>query len=102
MCREYASTRGWQILEEYIRSDRAVSAGSTAGRDALKHLLLDAKRNPRPFDCIVVDDTSRLARDLEDSLRTIKLLDFYGVKVSFVSQRLDSGEKSSRSLLTMY
>jgi DNA invertase Pin-like site-specific DNA recombinase len=101
-CREYALSRGWTVLEEYIRCDRALSAGTIAGRDGLKQLLVEAKRKPRPFDCIVVDDTSRLARDLEDSLRTVKLLDFHGVKVSFVSQRLDSGDKSSRSLLTMY
>ena len=82
--------------------DRAISAGSMAGRDGLQRLIDEAKLKPRPFDCIVIDDTSRLARDLGDSLNTVKLLAFYGVKVSFVSQRLDSGDKSSRTMLTRY
>lgn len=101
-CREYARTRGWTILDDSIRCDRAVSAGAMAGREGLQALIAEAKQKPRPFDCILVDDTSRLARNLEDSLRTVKLLDFYGVCVSFASQQLDSADKSSRNLLTMY
>jgi site-specific DNA recombinase len=101
-CREYASSRGWTIQEQHIRCDRAVSAGSMAGRDGLTALMADAKQKPRPFDYILIDDTSRLARNLEDSLRTAKQLDFYGVKVFFVSQGIDSGDKSSRTMLTMH
>lgn len=101
-CREYATSRGWTIQEQHIRCDRAVSAGSMAGRDGLTALMADAKQKPRPFDYILIDDTSRLARNLEDSLRTAKQLDFYGVKVFFVSQGIDSGDKSSRTMLTMH
>ena len=60
-CREYASLRGWRIQEQHIRCDRAASAGSMAARNRLAALMADAK--------------------LEDSLRTAKQLDFYGVKV---------------------
>ncbi len=101
-CREYAAARGWAIQEQYVRSDRAVSAGAMVGRDALNKLIAEAKQKPRAFDCIVVDDTSRLARNLEDSIRTMKTLDFYGVKLVFVSQQLDSSDKSARNLLTIY
>ncbi len=101
-CREYASGAGWTVLEDHIRCDRAVSAGSMSGRDGLQKLITEAKQKPRPFDYIVVDDTSRLARNLEDSLRIAKQLDFYGVRMFFVSQRLDSGDKSSRTMLTMH
>src|ERR1700679_1124582 len=60
-CREYATGRGWTIQEQHIRCDRAVSAGSMAGRDGLTALMADAKQKPRPFDYILIDDTSRLA-----------------------------------------
>jgi len=49
-----------------------------------------AKAKNRPFDCLLVDDTSRLARDLSDALRTLKILEFNGVTVVSVSQGIDS------------
>jgi site-specific DNA recombinase len=101
-CRDYARVKGWSIVEQFVRSDRAISAGSTIGRSSLDQLLKDAEGHTRSFDCLLVDDTSRLARNLEDSLRIVKTLDFFGVKFCSVSQNLNSGDKSSRSLLTLH
>lgn len=78
-CREYASRQGWTVMEEFVLADRAVSAASVAGRDGLQRLIKAAKAKSRPFDCLLVDDTSRLARDLSDALRTVKILEFHGV-----------------------
>jgi site-specific DNA recombinase len=61
-CHEYAAQQGWTVVDEFVRSDEAISAASIAGRDALQTLVEDAKRKPRPFDRLLVDDTSRLAR----------------------------------------
>src|SRR5216684_2700290 len=63
-CREGAESQGWVVLEDYIRFDQAISGAALAGRDALQSLLEDAKKKPRQFDKILVDDTSRLARNL--------------------------------------
>jgi DNA invertase Pin-like site-specific DNA recombinase len=68
-CRDFAASQHWGVSEDYVRFDEAKSAASLAGRDALKSLLEDAKRKPTPFDCVLVDDTSRLARYLPDVLR---------------------------------
>ena len=51
-CRDYAAARGWEILEEYVRVDRAISGAALTGRDALQFLVGAAKRRPKPFDCL--------------------------------------------------
>lgn len=49
-----------------------------------------------------MDDTSRLARNTEDSLRTVAIFKFNGVGVISVSQGIDSRQKSARQLLTLH
>src|SRR6516162_10042977 len=100
-CREYAGLKGWLVLDGYIRSDNAVSGAALAARDALNSLIADAMGRPRPFDRILVDDTSRLARHLADSLTIVERLQFRGVGVVFVSQGIDSLEKTARPLLAL-
>lgn len=55
-----------------------------------------------PFDCLVVDDTSRLARYLPDVLEMNDSLQYHGVFIYAVAQRLDCREKTSRPLLTLH
>jgi DNA invertase Pin-like site-specific DNA recombinase len=91
-CREYAERHGWSVVGDFVVADKAISAASVAGRDGLQRLVRAAKLKNRPFDCLLVDDTSRLARDLSDALRTLKTLEFYGVTVVSVSQGIDSSQ----------
>lgn len=49
-----------------------------------------------PFDCILIDDTSRLGRYLPDVLRECDLLMHHGVFIYFASDRLDSRDESFR------
>ena len=101
-CREYALHQGWSILEAFVIVDRAISAASVAGREGLRQLIEAAKSNARQFDCLLVDDTSRLARDISDALRTVKILEFCGVCVVAVSQGIDSSQGNARPLLVMH
>jgi site-specific DNA recombinase len=101
-CREFALRFGWVIVEEFVVADRAVSAASVAGRNGLQELLKAANRKDRPFDCVLVDDTSRLARDLSDALRTWKILEFCGVTVVSVTQGIDSSQGNARPLIAMH
>ena len=101
-CREYAERRGWFVEENCIRFDEAVSAAALHGRKALQSLVTKAKSKPRPFDRILIDDTSRLARNIEDALRTIETLRYRGVFVTAVSQEIDSEHKTARQLLTLH
>jgi len=101
-CREYADQQGWTVIEEFVRCDEARSAATLAGRDGLQSLLAASKRCPPPFDCLMVDDTSRLARYLPDVLKMNDSLQYHGVFIYAVAQRLDCREKTSRPLLTLH
>jgi site-specific DNA recombinase len=100
-CRESATPKGWVILEGYVRYDQAISGAVLAGKEALNALIADAKRKPRPFDRILIDDTSRLARNVAEALTMVATLKFHGVGVSFVSQGIDTLDKSARQLVTI-
>ena len=70
-CRGFAAHHaGWTVLERYTVADEAISGAAKAGRNALNFLIEEAKRKPRPYDCILIDDTSRLARNVDgDGIR---------------------------------
>ena len=65
-CRGFAEPRGWTVLDTFVRRDQEISGAALAGRLALESLIVDAKRRPRPFDRILVDDTSRLTRNVAE------------------------------------
>ena len=67
-CREYALGRGWAVIEDLVVGDKAITAASVVGRDGLQQLVRAAKAPSRLFDCLLIDDRSRLARDLSDAL----------------------------------
>jgi site-specific DNA recombinase len=101
-CLEYASSKDWTIVPEYVLSDSAITGAATAGRKALDTLISAATGTPRPFDRILIDDTSRLARNVADALKMIERLTFYGVGVTFVSEGIDSLQKTARQLVTLH
>jgi site-specific DNA recombinase len=100
-CREYAGKNGWQVLDSHIYSDEAVS-GATDDRVGLKGLLGNATSQARGFDCVLVDDTSRLSRDLLDSLGIKRRLQFADVRIVFVSQGIDSLSEQSDILTAVH
>jgi site-specific DNA recombinase len=97
-CRDYAARQpSWLVLDQHIYSDEAVSGTSTE-REGLQKLLAAAGAAGRPFDCILIDDTSRLTRKLADALNLYERLTFAGVRLVAVSQGVDS-ESSQAELL---
>lgn len=70
-CREAALTLGWLVLPDQLYADQAIS-GAAADRPGLKRLLQAARLVPRAFDVLLLDDTSRLARNVGDSTRIIE------------------------------
>ena len=65
-CREFAEAKGCTLLEDHLYADEAVSVAG-ADRDGLKRLLTAAKSLPRPFEVVLVGDTSRLSRSVRDA-----------------------------------
>ena len=51
------------MRKSHIFADEPLS-GSGSDRPDLQHLLAAARRSPRPFDEILVDDTSRISRSM--------------------------------------
>lgn len=95
-CREYAARQGWVVVEDYVLYDEAISGAMFEQRTKLQSLIASAEQKPVPFDLLLVDSTSRLARNAEDQLFTIRTLKFHLVHVVAVSQGLDSGHASAR------
>lgn len=94
-CQRFALGRNWIVLDGHIYTDYAISGASTIGRTGLHNLMREAARKPRPFDYILIDDTSRLSRKMGEVISIIEQLKFEGVNIFFVSQGIDSNDKQS-------
>lgn len=101
-CRKDAEAKGWVVLDDYVCGDAAKTGKTMHKREALEYLLKEAERKPRPFDVLMSDEQSRLARKLKDTLENADLLRHYGVKLYFVAQKLDSDDPNFQTLLTMH
>jgi len=74
-CRQEAGRHpDWVVLDEHVYTDEAVSGLSVEDREGLQRLVHAALRTPRPFDVILVDDTSRLSRDVVDTVQQFREL----------------------------
>jgi DNA invertase Pin-like site-specific DNA recombinase len=101
ICREYAKSRGFVFLEEHVYVDEALS-GVGADRPGLGRLLNAALSPARPFDVILLDDSSRLARNTKDALTFFERLNFAGIRLIAVSQGIDSDNEQAHVLVTVH
>ena len=101
-CREYAKRHGWAWQPGHVYTDRAISGASIEGRTGLQALQAAAVASPRPFDVLLVDDSSRVARDLADALRVLQALKFAGVRVIYISQNIDSASEQAETLVAVH
>ncbi len=69
----------WEIVRE--EKDEARTGTSLDGRDGLARLRRASAERPRPFDLVVVEDVSRLARNRGDALRVREGFTASGVSV---------------------
>lgn len=91
-CRALADTRGFSIAAEY--ADAAVS-GSHMDRVNLQRLIAAARRGS--FRSVLVDDLSRLSRDLGDTWRIVfEDLASVGTKVIDVTTGMSSDADGAR------
>ncbi len=84
------------VSDEYIRNDSELTGRTMVGRDGLAELIRLAKMKPRPFDGILIDDSSRFGRYLPDVLRECDVLAHHGVFLYFATDRLDSRDPTFR------
>ena len=100
-CREYAEARDWSVLDAHIYADEAIS-GATDDRFGLRRMLSAATSAEKPFDVVLVDDTSRISRTLKDSFTIHDELRFAGVRLVFVSQGIDTDSEQAEVLLATH
>ena len=100
--KQHAETHGWLVLPEHIYADAGLSGASLDDRPQMRALLSTVECGPRPFDILLVDDSSRVARDLPDAIRFLQRLKFYGVQVIYVSQNIDSASDQAETLIAVH
>src|SRR5882762_6456629 len=67
-CRAQAEARSLRIVSEY---KDAAQSGATMLRAGMQRMLAAARTKPLPFDAVLVDDLSRLSRDLGQAWQII-------------------------------
>ena len=92
-CRQFISHKGWQVCEDHIHSDKAVSGAEVnrPGYVNLKKYAFD-----RLFDCVVVDDLSRLGRDAGESIHIFQELTMFGIGIASVSDGIETLSQSAK------
>src|SRR5882724_9732776 len=101
ICREYANSRGFEVLDEHVYVDEAL-CGVGAERPGLCRLLTAALSSSRPFDVILVDDSSRLSRNTANALSMFEKLSFAGIRLIAISQGIDSQHEQAQVLVTVH
>ena len=76
VCRRYAATQGWTIVETY--TDAAIS-GASRFRPGFQKLVADASKNK--FDIVICEAIDRLGRRLADTSDLQDQLAFYKIKL---------------------
>ncbi|OAI44356.1 hypothetical protein AYO43_09255 [Nitrospira sp. SCGC AG-212-E16] len=90
-CEQRAAREGWTITARY--EDKAIS-GTTSDRPGYQQLLKDAKA--KQFDILLINDFSRLSRDMDETERARKRLIYWGVRVIGVVDGIDTSQKGHR------
>src|SRR4051794_25839246 len=101
VARHFAAERGWRFLDDQVYTDAALT-GNSMERPGVQALLAAAGESPRAFDVLLVDDTSRVSRDMPDAVRLLQEMQFLGVRVIYISQNIDSASEQAETLIAVH
>ena len=82
-------------------TDYATSAANLKILNGLKQALRTAAATPAPFDALVVDQLSRLSRDVGDTDAIVKQLKFLDIRVIAVLDGIDTADESTKISVTV-
>lgn len=99
-CEKYAERRGWTIAGKGDYDDPETPGTYYDGRPGLDRLRQDAKSGL--FGCVLIYHTSRISRELGRVAEFVKEMDFYGVRVIFTSQGIDSRQPEYEDSLVVH
>ena len=100
-CRRFAAQMGWQILEEHVYQDTALSGFGVEQRPAYQRLVATALAAAPPFTTILVDDLSRLSRDLVETLSLFRRLKRHGVELVAVADGIQTSHQMAKLQITI-
>jgi site-specific DNA recombinase len=95
----WADHHGHRVVAKF--ADCAVSGANIRLLTGLQNALDSACRTPATFEAIVVDQLSRLSRDVGDTDALVKRLRFFGVRVVAVSDGLDTRDETTKISVTV-
>ena len=98
-CDEFGLGQGW--TKDGVFIDEAIS-GASIERPGLQRMLTAAFSARRPFDVILIDDTSRISRNLSDAVQLFEKLRFAGLRVIAVGQGIDTRNEQAEVLVTVH
>ena len=94
---EYAKRNDLNLIKIY--ADEGITGTSTKKRDEFNKMMSDSSSGI--FDCILVKDVSRFARNTVDLLKSTRKLKANGVNVIFITGNMQTNE-SSEVILSIF
>lgn len=101
-CQEFAQAREWAVLDTHTYFDKATSGRSLTPREGFKSLLEIALSKNPPFQYVLVDDTSRVARNTREALEIFEELTAKNIYVYYVSQGIDTQKETAPEMITLH
>jgi site-specific DNA recombinase len=99
LCEAFAERQRLNVVARF--EDAALSGFGVEHRPGYRALLAAALQTPPPFDLILVEDVSRLTRDLSEVLRLYHRLRLRGVDLVGVSDGISTVNQSGKVTLTV-
>jgi site-specific DNA recombinase len=94
LCRAHADGQGWTVVATY--QDAALSGFGVEHRPEYQRLLATLSTRPLPFDLILVEDLSRITRDMSELMRLYHQLRLAGVELVGVKDGMRSGTQGAK------
>ena len=98
-CTEHATTNAYRVVDEF--PDEAISGAHTDRAELRRMLTAATAKGGSPFRAVLVDDLSRLSRNIGDFWRIIDDLAAVGVKVIDVQTGMSSDQPNARQMFGM-
>ncbi len=100
-CRRWAAQSGWTVVDDHVYQDAARSGVGIEHRPAYQRLVAAALTAPPPFTVVLVDDLSRLSRDLVETLRLYRRLQRNGVELVSISDGIQTSNQMAKLQITI-
>jgi site-specific DNA recombinase len=100
-CRKFAAQTGYEVLDEHVYQDTALSGFGVEHRPAYQRLVAAALTTVPPFSVILVDDLSRLSRDLVETLKLYRRLKGQGVELVAVADGIQTSHQMAKLQITI-